>query len=262
MKVADSEGIRAARTRVVKDKKDLMSSVLDLGCPCILKTDHSAGGVGVKVVTTKKAAIIALYKLRWKFVRGRLIAVLRGEISFRSFFLERMLPTVNLQEFIAGPPATTAFSCWKGKVVGAVHVEVLQEAQPRGPATVVRLLASPTMDEAARKIASRFCLSGIHGLDYVLDSATGAEILIEMNPRLTQIAHFNMGTGSDPAYGLVAAMSATNAIVRERMITSDVIALFPQEMHRDPDSRFLSTAYHDVFDVGTMQPPPPPRNAS
>ena len=246
--IAKSEEIRAAKTKVVGTRKDLTRAAREFGYPCALKTDHSAGGAGVEIIGTEKAASAALRRLRWKHLRGKVAAALRGQISFRRLFLEPVLPTVNLQEFVSGRPATTAFACWEGKVVGAVHVEVVQESQPRGPATVVRQLQSAKMDAVARKIASRLRLSGVHGLDYMVDSTTGEEVLIEMNPRLTQIAHFNLGSGRDPAHGLVSAISTVHVPARAQAIKSDTVALFPQEMQRDPNSRFLSSAYHDLPD--------------
>jgi predicted ATP-grasp superfamily ATP-dependent carboligase len=42
-------------------------------------------------------------------------------------------------------------------------------------------------------------LSGLHGFDFVIDERSGATKLIEINPRATQISHFNLGPGRDLA---------------------------------------------------------------
>jgi hypothetical protein len=77
----------------------------------------------------------------------------------------------------------------------------------------------PQMDGAVRKIAARFRLNGLQGLDYVRDK-DGVAHLIEINPRATQICH--LALDSD----LPAALLGRP----ERPAVTDCrqIALFPQ----------------------------------
>jgi predicted ATP-grasp superfamily ATP-dependent carboligase len=196
-----------------------------------------------------EAEAIAKYRMltSWWWQTKRLFSAvrLREQSAFGPYF-KQMRPVVNVQQFVGGRPANSAFACWKGEVLGAIHVEVLQESFPTGPASVVRTIDNPEMDRNARKIASHFRLSGIHGLDYMLDETLGVCQLIEMNPRLTQIAHLPLGEGRDLVTGLLSAITGERNSPRLSNIRSRIIALFPHEWLRDENSAFFDVAHQDV----------------
>ncbi len=102
------------------------------------------------------------------------------------------------------------------------------------------------MSVAAEKIARRLRLSGIHGLDFMLEAETGNAYLIEINPRTTQVGHLALGAGSDLPAALCAAMTGKAVQPAPKVTENETIALFPQEWKRDPSSPFLLSAYHDV----------------
>jgi hypothetical protein len=88
-------------------------------------------------------------------------------------------------------------------------------------------------------------LSGLHGFDFIIEEGTGAAKLIEINPRATQIGHFNLGPGRDLAAALFEALSGRSAAWRPS-IQSGYISLFPGEWRRDPQSSYLTSTFHDV----------------
>ena len=67
-----------------------------------------------------------------------------------------------------------------------------------------------------------------------------------MNPRATQMGHLALGEGRDLAAALRAAASGEQVRRTSSVTDKDLIALFPQEMQRDPKSPLLNEAYHDV----------------
>jgi hypothetical protein len=246
MAEATALGIRALNTSVVTGN-DPLSSV-KLGFPLVLKLDGTSGGTGTAVAYSREDATAKSSMLLspWRRIRKNLGDFLRGEgplLAARSVWSK---PVLNAQMFVHGRPATTAFFCWNGKLCATIHAEVLQEAWPRGPATVVRVFRSGELDSNAAKIASRFRLSGVHGLDYIVEEATGIPWLIEMNPRLTQIAHFVLGPDRDLAASLIAASTGLSAPSRSVPAGSGSIALFPQEWLRDSKSSFLNPENDDV----------------
>ena len=245
MKAAQDVGIRIPRTNAVVGPQATLRRARILGFPCVLKVDGSSGGSGTAIVQSSAEAIAAIGTLAVTHLRARTGALLRGQSSLRVFFSHPVSPIFSLQEFVPGKRATTAFACWKGEVVGAVHAEVVQESKPNGPATVVRVFSNSEMDDNARRIASLYRLSGVHGLDYILDARNNLPALIEMNPRLTQIAHFNFGDGRDPAFGIVRSLSTSPAAPRVRTLSSELVALIPQEMQRDPKSWYLVPEYQE-----------------
>jgi len=88
-----------------------------------------------------------------------------------------------------------------------------------GPASVMNRLRCPAMDEAVKKIAARFRLSGLHGLDFMRDR-DGVPHLIEVNPRATQICHLPLE--ADLPACLIGAPE------RPSVTAARQIALFPQ----------------------------------
>jgi hypothetical protein len=80
----------------------------------------------------------------------------------------------------------------------------------------------------------------------MLEAETGRAYLIEVNPRSAQVGHLSMGAGHDLPAALYAALSGKAEQPAPKVTEKDTIALFPQEWIRDPESRFLRSAYHDV----------------
>jgi hypothetical protein len=244
---AREAGIAAPHTIAVETERDFEVALAETGLPAVLKLDASWGGDGVIVIGTVQEAKAAWRSLSRKpsRLRSLLRAARRGDAHHLLAALEPQRPSLSLQRHVAGNPATTSFACWQGEVIAANHFDVLVTDGARGPASVVKRIDDPQMDKAARKLARRFQLSGLHGLDYVRDEA-GAAHLIEINPRATQTGHLAFGAGGDLAAALAAR--AANAPRRDRPadVTGNLVALFPQEWTRDQASPWLGAACHDV----------------
>jgi hypothetical protein len=160
--------------------------------------------------------------------------------------LRRTRPVVNAQTFVSGRDANCTVACWKGTILGRVTAVVLETVGMLGPASVIRLIENREIAAAVEVIVRRLKLSGLIGLDFILEERTGHAHLIEMNPRATQVCHLSLGTGRD-LLGPLRAVLSGEPLRRTGPVTErDVIALFPQEWRRDSTSAFLRTAYHDV----------------
>lgn len=239
---ARSLGIAAPEMRAVTNLAELEQRLEYFGFPAVLKLDGSWGGDGVSVVHNREEARAAFERLSRprSRVRGLLRSVLRKDLHFLRDALRGVDKTViTVQRFVAGRPATSAFACRDGKVLAALHVDVVETVRANGAASVVRSTESAQMDEIAASIALRFGLSGLQGLDYMRDSSGGVH-LIEMNPRATQICALAMGPGLDLPAALMGAAA------RPRMAGQGLVALFPQEWRRDPTSAWLRSAYLDA----------------
>jgi len=153
---------------------------------------------------------------------------------------------VSAQSYVAGREATSAIACWNGRLLASLHFEVLTKSSPTGHATVMRLIDNREMLIAAEKIVRRLNLSGLVGLDFMLEDQTGNPYLIEINPRATQVGHLALGPGRDLPAALYAAMTGEEVRGARKVTENKVIALFPQEWKRNPDSPYLRSGYHDV----------------
>ncbi|HEY1630055.1 MAG TPA: ATP-grasp domain-containing protein [Rhizomicrobium sp.] len=238
---AREAGIAAPETVSIPDEATFDFALRLIGLPAVLKADGSWGGDGVAVVHTIAEAKAAWQRLsaRPSLFRRVLRAIRRGD----PHHLTAVTPSLCLQRFIPGRPATTSFACWRGEVVAANHFDVLVTNGASGPASVVRRLDDPAMQDAAERLAHRFDLSGLHGLDYVRDEH-GKPHLIEINPRATQTSHLSFGPGHDLCAALAQRLGAEDP--GRRAVAGDAVALFPQERTRDRNSPWLRAAHHDV----------------
>jgi hypothetical protein len=108
---------------------------------------------------------------------------------------------------------------------------------------VVHIIDSPDMTEAAAFLVQRLGLSGFVGFDFMIGAGSGQAYLLEMNGRPTPISHIALDGPTD----MISALAQPFAVTRKvPNVDSPIVALFPQEVWRDPKSGFLRSAYHDV----------------
>lgn len=248
MDVAHAEGVRVPRTRVVADASDLRTCMEEMGLPMVLKADGTSGGEGVRIVHTVEEAERALRVLQAPPLlarAGKRALIDRDRTLIWPSLLRRRF-VVNAQESVSGREATSAIACWRGNVLAGLHFKVLSKRQTAGPATVLRLIDNPEMADAAEKMVRRLNLSGIIGLDFMLQESTGNAYLIEMNPRATQVGHLTLGPGRDIPATLYAAVSGQTVREGPKLTDNEVITLFPHEWTRNPASAFLRSGYHDI----------------
>jgi hypothetical protein len=248
IQLAQEQGVRVPKTEIIRDHDDLKKWIAQTDLPVILKADGSSGGDGVRVARTFEEAKRALRFLQAPPLLAR--AVKRALVDQdRTLIWPSLLcrrSVVNAQAFVAGREATTSVACWKGEVLASLHFEVINKTVSSGPATVLRLIDNAEMSSAAEKMARRLNLSGLHGFDFMLETQTENAYLIEINPRLTQVAHLTLGPGRDIPAALFSAISGQPVSPSAKLTEENTIALFPQEWIRDPASPFLQSAYHDV----------------
>jgi hypothetical protein len=238
-------GIRAPETIRVATEAELDSRLESVGLPAVLKSDGSWGGEGVIVVRSREEAHAAFRRLANppSRVRSLVRALRRRDTHYLTAAIAPSRQTISIQRFVPGHPAASAFACWKGEVVGAIYYDVLVADGIIGPPNVIKRVDCPEIDEATRKIARRFGLSGIHGMDFIRDTS-GAVHLIEINPRATQGGTLAFGKGRDLPAALAACIAPAAGM--RPAIPNDLVALFPREWQRDPASPYLESGFHDV----------------
>jgi hypothetical protein len=231
------------RTDSIVSVSDLQDWVRRFGLPAILKLDGSWGGNDVVVVRRESEIREAFWRMRF---RQRILRSLKHYATRRDVeALSRLRSAISVQSFVPGKQANATVACWRGEVLAQVAVEVVQLASPFGAATVVHVVDGEAMVAAARSICSHYRLSGLHGFDFVIDERSGASKLIEINPRATQISHFNLGPGRDLAAALFEALSNRSAAWRPPIRSAD-ISLFPGEWRRNSQSPYLTSTFHDA----------------
>ena len=246
LKIARDEGIRVPHTHPILAVDDLKALDGEQTLPWVLKADGTWGGGGVKIAQTPAEAEQFFVELSRAFGVKRVIK--RLCVNRDSFWLRpwwrRFRPAVIAQAYIQGCPANCAVVCWQGKVLAGIGVEVVSAQERTGPASVVRVVDNREMMFAAKQLARRLGLSGIFGLDFVIEDRTGAAYLIEMNPRCTPLCHLQLGKGRDMARALWAQLSGEPIPDTSPITQNDVIAYFPQAWISK--SEYLQSSFHDV----------------
>src|SRR3984957_13637653 len=175
MELAEQEGIRVPKTGVIESFDDFKNWVIRNGLPAVLKANGTSGGDGVRIVRTVEEAERAFRSLQAppRLLRAVKRAVMDHNVTLVRPALFRRRFVMNAQSFVAGREATSAVACWHGKVLAALHFEVINKRSAAGPATVVRLIDNADISSAVERMVRRLKLSGVHGFDFMLEEQTG-----------------------------------------------------------------------------------------
>lgn len=247
MRRAAAMGIRSPETRELSSAAMLEDWLVQYGLPTVLKVDGSWGGQGVSIVHDVEQARAAYRRAihpSWK--RSLIELVLRRDPAPLLRQLGGREPVVTAQRFIKGRVANRAAACWHGEELAGTSVVALQTNGSTGPATVVQVIDSDEMAGASRRLIRSLGLSGLVGLDFVIEEGSGDAYLIEMNPRATPICHLALGAGYDLPVALIARLRGEDPPAAVARPLHEIVALFPGEWRRDHLSPYLSTAFHDV----------------
>ncbi len=224
-------GVPVPPGRTIRTRDDLRAWHADHPEPYLIKSEGSWGGSGVVLTRTLEAAEAAFLVMSRpiRFRKAlRILLVDRDPFPFVEF-LHRERREVTVQAHVSGRQANIMAACWNGRLLGTISAEVLQAQGRTGAATVVRLINSPEMEAAARLVADRLGMSGFFGLDFIIEDATGRPVVIEMNPRATQMGHLIWKERSLAARLFAEATGAAPS-VGEVLDRDRPVAMFPQAL--------------------------------
>jgi hypothetical protein len=91
-------------------------------------------------------------------------------------------------------------------------------------------------------------MSGFCGIDLILEDSAGKALMIELNPRATQLGHLPFGPTGSLVSALLALLRGETvlAVTGPRIPEQRTVAFFPQAWLADADSPLLPSAYSDV----------------
>ena len=246
---ACSAGVPIPATAPLHSRSDVSQVAEQLPGPWMLKADSTWGGFGVRKVTDQ-----AHLPGTWKHLQqplDLLRSLKRGwsgkEWGHLHVWLKGDKRDVIAQTFIPGTERTGMAVCTNGEITAAVCFEVEEVRYANGPASIVRVVEDEAMLSSMRRTTAALGLSGFCGFDFMLEAATGVPLLLEMNMRPTQLAHLPLGAGRDLCAALVRNVLGESSIGdRPNAAETGLVALFPQELLRDPSGARLGGAFHDV----------------
>ena len=247
-RVAMAAGVATPDTVEIARADDLAGAIEQLGLPMVLKADATFGGRGVRIVNDAAEA-----ESSWRMLRGtpslaRAIwrGVVRKEWTHVRPWSQGFVRGMSAQRFTKGTERTSMSVCHEGTVLTSVCLEVMQNWSTRGPSSVLRVVQDDAMDDTMRKVAAALGVTGFCGFDFMVEEVTGKRLLIEINPRPTQLVHLPLGPGRDLIATYLRAVANVHVADRPAVTENDTIAPFPQELQRDPKSELLRQVFHDV----------------
>jgi len=244
---AQAVGVAVPETVAVASLDGLEAAVAHFGYPLVLKADSTAGGRGVRIAKNFNEARawwsrlhhpLSLPRSVWRCIKWK------EWTHFRPWF-KRQMRGVTAQRYLHGGERTAMAVAHQGEMQACVCFEVAQASKFCGPSTVLRVVDDPVMVAAMRAVLRRLGATGFCGFDFMLSDA-GVPLLIEMNSRPTQLAHLSLGQGRDMVAAYVRSVLGRETPDRASATEGSLIALYPQELVRDPQSRILAAAHHDV----------------
>jgi hypothetical protein len=245
--LAREEGILVPNSAFTPEPNALDAWIRGNALPAVLKTDCTSGGEGVRIVKTDQEAQGAFRELVSRRVTARTFKriLMDGDKTSLARLFRRERPLVSAQQFVAGQDANVALSCWQGDVLAQITALVLKTRSPNGPAAVIRLIQNSQMSEAVKKIVRRLDLSGFVGFDFVIENHSGKAFLIEINPRVTQTCHLQLGSERNLCAALCASVSASPVPRTGSVTANPTIVLWPHVSERLLPRHIVQNAYFD-----------------
>lgn len=203
---------------------DAQRFAADHGFPVVVKRDGSASGLGVAICRNSEELATA-------------IATAREARGFQG-------PGFVVQKFIEGVVYGVTLSGVSGQAAGGFSFVKHRVHPPLGATSVAKLDMRHDIIANSRQVFESSGLNGFSGFDYILDES-GRAWFIEINPRIMPTGHVGRAFGLDLVAAYLAKLRGQEPPAPAPP-THDYVALFPNEMNRDPASEYLRTAYHDV----------------
>jgi hypothetical protein len=156
-----------------------------------------------------------------------------------------------VQRRVLGSTYYYAAAAWRGQLLGGWAArKVVAHPAPTGPATVLQYRSTPELATFSERIVAGFGMSGLFGIEYIVDDEDGKGYLVEINRRITPGLHKGAPIGRDLCGALREALTEDIAPSR-RSIDLDageeyISVNFPQEWLRDPTSDWMRNYAVDV----------------
>lgn len=239
--------IAAAESVVVRSIDEASDIAREWGYPAVLKKDATWGGNGVAILRDASELAAAFQRLRRPVsfaARCKRRLVNSDPLAFAKS--NHHSDDMTMQRYVEGTPANAMFSCLEGRLLADYQVRVCASLGRTGAAVLVEKIDDPRIREAGLKLALELGLSGFFGLDFVLRHGTGDPLLIELNPRTTQLGHLPTEDGADLAGHMYAAWTGHPVPLSTGDPGTKRIAFFPQALRSNIDPALLTDAYIDM----------------
>lgn len=223
---AEALGVRVPPYAVVAGVAEARAFAEAQGYPVVLKRGYGAAGEWVAIASDAGDLARAFSRLAAATTLN-----LEGSVD------ARML----IQSHISGKIVLESIVAWDGVVLAGFAREKVMAHSATGPSTVVRCMCAPEVRRFSELLATGLGINGLFGIEYIVDDRAGDAWLLEINRRTTNGIPLGAMINVDLCAALYAAINAEQRTVRGDLAKGEehLIAHFPQEWLRDPESRYL-----------------------
>jgi hypothetical protein len=249
MDLTQSLGVAKPGHQDASDIDSSLAAARRWGFPLVVKSDHTCGGVGVRLVRDEPELLSALSRVARPSFGRRLVMAVREQIRRLSGFNVDAPEGAIVQPFVPGPLAFRTAFAWKGQVLeGMSFIVEEMHPEPVGSGTVIRPIDNPEMSRSVEAIASALGYSGFLSVDFIVAERSGEAMTIELNARSIGSTHLGRLFGHDICGSAMIALGHAPPARQPMNENHAAVALFPKEIMRAPDSPYLSTpgVYHDI----------------
>jgi hypothetical protein len=151
--------------------------------------------------------------------------------------------------FLPGRIKHYAAAAWQGALLaGWAEDTLVADPDTMGSGTVFRYHRSPEVRGFAETLVRTFGMTGVIGLECVVDPQSGASSLVGIHRSVTPGSHRGSWFGVDLCAALHAAASGVASPTRADLDDGEegIDVHFPEEWLRDPNSDYLQTCPVDV----------------
>ena len=246
MLAAREIGARVPRFAIPTNWREARDAGAALGYPFVLKREYTCGGSGVAIVDNPSGYFKDYVAASSKALLKRAATLWAGDVG----------APLLAQAFVPGKVAFRAVACDKGRALAGVSYVCERQHPPKtGASTIIRQIDHVEMESSAAALVQRLGCSGFVGFDFMIDG-DGAAHLIEMNGRPVGSSHLGVFFGHDLVGSYLADLAGRPAPRPfPKLPKGQLIALFPRELERDPESADALRRSGVVHDAPWDDPP-------
>jgi Carbamoyl-phosphate synthase L chain, ATP binding domain len=220
-----------------------------VGYPVVVKSDRSAAGCGVRMCHSADQVRDAYRELLPSDWKRRIYWRLYQRSPWQHWELARYRDQVPLhvQRAIPGDCVMFSFVALQGRIIAGGGL-LKEQTYPSecGPSSVVRVIEHDGMRQAAARIVARVGYSGFGSMDFIREPGTGRAVFLEFNYRSVPAHYLGPTIGVRYCLALRLALEGGQPSAVVNPALNKVVAMFPQEDCRDPESPYFRTAARDV----------------
>jgi predicted ATP-grasp superfamily ATP-dependent carboligase len=233
--------------RIASDKFMLAETAIAAGVD--VPAQQVTSGVPAAIEAARQLGYPAVLK-RARGSGAETIRVVADDSAVAQFVAEAPNWPVLVQKFIRGRPAAFGAVALTGTMLAGITAIRMHTDPPQtGPATVYQLVDRPDVALAAANLIAALGLSGFASFDFLLEDDTDTPFLLECNPRISVSSYIGTHFGADLSRELYRALAGAreeDPQTPPAQVREEIVALFPQEWMRRPDSAALRSCVVDA----------------